>query len=233
MAERAAVALLMLTSAAVTTPSILAAELSAYGTLTTEYIYRGLSISDRNPAVQIGVDYEHGNNVFVGAWFSTIDLSTSMGRRDFESNYYLGYHHEVAPSWGATLTLLRYAYPGAGGTHSYDHNEALLEISFNDNYAAEYAYTDDVYGLGRRASHLQLSGDWPLGAGWMLGASIGRNDLSSIGIPEYFHGDIGLSARYSRFAFDLRLYADEPVNSRRFDSASAGTRFVFSISAAL
>ncbi len=214
-------------------PTICAAELSAYGTLTTEYIYRGLSISDRNPALQMGVDYDHDSNIFFGAWISTIDLRTANGGRDVETNFYAGYHHEISTEWAATWTLLRYAYPHSGGQHSYDHNEALLEISWSENYAIEYAYTNDVYGLGRRATHLQASGNWPLGKGWVIGANVGRNDLSSLGISDYFHGDIGVSVRGSRFTFDFRLYNNEAARETRFETANAGTRLVLSVSAAL
>lgn len=231
--DREPATLLMLTAALLPAPVGHAGEFSVYGTLTTEYIYRGLSISDQNPAAQLGIDYEHDSNVFVGAWFSTIDLSTASGRRDLESNYYAGLHHEFSESWAATFTLLRYAYPGAGGQHSYDHNEALLEISFNSKYALEYAYTKDVYGLGETASHVQFGGNWPLGRGWVLAANIGRNDLSNVGIPAYLHADVGVSAQVSHFAFDFRLYANESLDYPQFDSVSAGTRFVFSVSAAL
>lgn len=225
--------MVIMISAVAFSPQLYASELSIYGTLTTQYIYRGLNISDNNPALQAGIDYAHDSNVFVGAWVSTIDLSTANGRRDLEANYYAGFHHKITDDWAATLTLLRYAYPAAGGQHNYDHNEAQLELSWSENYALEYAYTNDVYGLGRRAAHLHVSGAWPLGKGWVLGASIGRNDLSSIGIPEYFHADIGASVRVSRFSLDFRLYGNEPPTTIPFDKANAGTRVAFSISAAL
>ena len=162
-----AAATVILISARAFSPVLYASELSIYGTLTTQYIYRGLNISDNNPALQAGIDYEHDSNVFVGAWVSTIDLSTAIGRRDLEANYYAGFHHKITGDWAASWTLLRYAYPGAGGQHSYDHNEAQLELSWSENYALEYAYTNDVYGLERRATHLQVSGAWPLGKGCM------------------------------------------------------------------
>ncbi len=113
-----AAATVILISALTFSPVLYASELSVYGTLTTQYIYRGLNISDNNPALQAGIDNEHDSNVFVGAWVSTIDLSTANGGRDLESNYYAGYHHKIAGNWAATWTLLRYGYPCGGGEHN-------------------------------------------------------------------------------------------------------------------
>lgn len=217
----------------VISPATYASDLSVYGTLTTEYIYRGLSISDHNPAVQGGIDYRHDSQLFAGAWITTIDLRNANGSRELEANFYAGYRHDFSPDWAATATVLRYAYPGATGNHSYDHNEVLIEVSWGENYAIEYAFTDDVYGLGQDAKSLQFSAAWPMGSGWLLGANLGRNDLSSRGVPEYWYGDVGLSLTGSRFVLDIRVYDNESSGTTRFESSQAGARLVLSVSAAL
>lgn len=208
-----------------------ATEISVYGTLTSEYIYRGLAMSDRNPAAQAGLDVSLTDNLFAGAWISTVDLRNANGGRDFESNFYAGVHYAFTDRLSATATLLRYAYPGADGVHKYEHNEGLLSLSWDARYSIEYAYTDDARGLGRRASHVLLSADWPLRNGWILGANAGRYDLSRIRLPAYTHGNVGLSTRLSRITFDVRLYGHEDIDHDRLDSQAAGTRFVFSVSA--
>lgn len=209
-----------------------AADLAVYGTLTSEYIYRGLSMSDRNPALQAGLDISFNDHLFAGAWVSTIDLRNPNGGRDVESNLYAGLHYALTDRLSATATLLRYAYPGADGIHKYEHNEGLLSLSWDARYSLEYAYTDDARGLGRRATHVMLSADWPLRNGWILGANAGRYDLSRMGLPAYIHGNVGLSTRVSRLTFDARLYGHEPIDHARLDNQAAGTRFVVSVSAA-
>lgn len=208
-----------------------ATDVSAYGTLTSEYIYRGLDMSDRNPAVQIGVDVSITDNFFAGAWSTTVNLRNTNGGRDFEMNYYAGVHYSFTDRLSATATLLRYAYPGAEGSHKYEHNEGLLTVSWDSRYSIEYAYTDDARGLKKRATHLLLSTDWPMRNGWILSANVGRYDLSRIRLPAYVHGNIGLSTRLSRYTFDARIYGNEKNSDSRFDGQVAGTRLVFSLSA--
>lgn len=208
------------------------ADVSVYGTLTSEYIYRGLDRSDRNPAAQFGIDLDITDNFFAGAWISTVNIRNPNGGRDYESNVYAGAHYGINNRLSVTATLLRYRYPGAEGSHKYDHNEGLLTISWDSRYAIEYAYTGDARGLGRRGTHVLVSADWPLGNGWILGANAGRYDLSSIRLPAYVHGNVGLSTRWSRITFDARLYGNEHTGDERLDDQAAGTRFVISVSAA-
>ena len=64
-----------LTSIAATPASAQIAGLSANAAVTTNYIFRGISQSGGNIAVQGGLDYNIGTTGFaVGAWASSIDF---------------------------------------------------------------------------------------------------------------------------------------------------------------
>jgi uncharacterized protein (TIGR02001 family) len=109
-------------------PVAAASEFSGIATLTSQYIYRGQSLSDGNPAVQLGLDYEFHSGVFIGVWGSTLDLQSASSRRDAELDYYLGYHYALKVPVSLSATFLRYTYPGQTGSHSYDHNEYLGNV---------------------------------------------------------------------------------------------------------
>ena len=68
-----------------------ATELNAYAVLTTDYVFRGVTYSDGDPAFQLGADLTFDNGIYVGAWASTIDIRNgSFSDRDLEVDYYLG-----------------------------------------------------------------------------------------------------------------------------------------------
>ncbi len=207
-----------------------AADLTGIASLTSEYIYRGLAQSDGNPAVQFGLDYEFDAGMFIGVWASTIELRSAMGKREIELDYYFGYHYESKAQISATVTVLRYTYPGQTGSHSYDHNELLLTATWRERYSIEYGYTNDLFGLDRTGHHWELRSEWPVANAWVVGAALGRNDLSDIGVSEYLHWDVGASARISRLVLDLRWYDNETPDGFAAQ-VSAGSRFVVSISA--
>ena len=61
-------ATLMLLGALAWAPITVASEFSGVATLTSEYIYRGLKMSNGDPALQMGLDYEHDTGLFVGVF---------------------------------------------------------------------------------------------------------------------------------------------------------------------
>jgi uncharacterized protein (TIGR02001 family) len=213
-------------------PSLASADFNAYGTVTSEYIYRGLAVSGGDPALQLAVDYQHQSGLFAGAWASRVRLRGPRSSRDVELDYYAGYHHDGPGRWSGTVTLMRYTYPGTEGDFDYDHNEWLLSAQWAQRFRADLGYTRDLYGTGRTGRHAQLSAYWPIMGGWTLTGALGRNDLSSLGVGSYFHWDVGASASYSRLTLDLRWYDNESIYSGGFGGQAAGSRLVVSLSAA-
>jgi uncharacterized protein (TIGR02001 family) len=212
-------------------PTAAVSELTGLVSLSSEYIYRGLMQSDGDPAFQLGLDYGFDNGIFAGAWASTIDLRNAAGERDTELDFYLGYHYASEAPLSATITVLRYTYPGQTASHSYDYNELLLSTTWREQYSIELGYTDNLYGLGQIGRHWELRSEWPVANAWVISAALGRNDISSIGVSEYLHWDLGASARFSRLVLDLRWYDNESPDGFAA-SISAGSKFVVSLSAA-
>ncbi len=207
------------------------AELGAYATLTSDYVYRGLMLTGSNPALQFGVDYQHDWGWFAGGWASTIDRRTRFGERDLEFDYYTGFHLRPSSNWSATLTLMRYTYPGSSGDHEYDHNELLVTASWNDRWSLEVAYTGDLYGLHVTGRHWEFRGEELLGESWLLGGGLGGNDFSGLGTPHFLHWDLGVSYLVARLSFDLRYYDNQRPEAGLARALSADAQLVISVTA--
>lgn len=206
-----------------------AAEFSGAVTLASEYVYRGQAVSDHDPAVSIGLDYEHDSGFFGGVWASTIDLESPFGSRDTELDYYVGYHFEPRGPVALSLSVIRYTYPGHEGSLDYEHTEGAVSATLFDRYSVEFAYTDDLYGLGEPARHWTLRGEWPAATYWIASAGLGQADLTAIGTDRYAYWDLGLSTRWSSVTFDLRWHGNEDIEGT-LGNWSAGSRFVASLS---
>ena len=206
-------------------------QLSGMATLTTDYIYRGLTFSDGGPALQLGIDYAHDTGFFIGAWGSSVDLTSPRGQRFVELDYYAGYHVEFESPWTSTFTVLRYTFPDHTGTHSYDYNEYLLGVTWRGRHSLEVAYAPNQYSLDASARHWELRSEWPVENALVISAAVGENDFSNIGSTRYLHWDIGVSARVSRLTIDLRWY-DNEIPGGNAARISADSEVVLSVSAA-
>ena len=86
-----------------------AAEFAGYVALTTDYVKRGVSQSDSDPALQLGGDVSFTNGFYLGAWASTTDIENGPDRRrDREVNYYLGYAFDVSKLWRISANAVAY-----------------------------------------------------------------------------------------------------------------------------
>ena len=82
----------------------------------TDYVFRGISQSQHQPAVQGGVDYAHASGLYAGVWGSTIEW---VNRKDWsyqkdnnlELDLYGGYKGAVG-DFTYDVGAIRYFYPG-------------------------------------------------------------------------------------------------------------------------
>ena len=206
-----------------------AGDLSGAVTVASEYIYRGQAVSNHKPAVSIGVDYAHDSGFFGGVWASTIELESPLASRDTELDYYVGYQFEPVGPVALSLSVIRYTYPGHEGVLDYEHTEGALAATLFERYSLEFAYTDDLYGLGEPARYWALRGEWPAGSYWVASAGIGLADLSAINTDRYTYWDLGLSTRWMRVTVDLRWHNNEAIEGT-LRNWSAGSRLVASLS---
>jgi len=84
----------------------------------SEYIFRGLSQTNGDPALQGGFDYAHSSGFYAGTWMSNIswltDSSSVTGYKSssLEWDFYGGYKGSFAGDFGYDVGVLQYYYPG-------------------------------------------------------------------------------------------------------------------------
>ena len=97
--------------------------------LYSQYIFRGLTQTNRKPALQGGFDYSHSSGVYIGTWASNIswlkeNFSTAAGTTgqydtggSLEMDIYGGYKGTFGKSdFTYDAGLLYYWYPGTAKT---------------------------------------------------------------------------------------------------------------------
>lgn len=90
----------------------------------SQYIFRGLTQTDRKPALQGGFDYAHSSGFYAGTWMSNVSWLRDFGGYSdggsLEADLYGGFKGTFGKSdFGYDVGLLQYLYPGTvvpGGT---------------------------------------------------------------------------------------------------------------------
>ncbi len=104
------------TSAAAQEESSEFGSISASVTFASDYIFRGVSMSDEDPAIQGGLTWSHDSGVYVGAWGSSGEFNGGAGNVEFD--YFVGFATEVN---GITfdISATYYTYPGDQNDGNY------------------------------------------------------------------------------------------------------------------
>lgn len=146
-------------------------ELSANAGIVSDYRFRGVSLSDRNPAVQGGLDLEAGP-LFVGAWGSTI---ADYEGANVELDVYGGLQGSLGEAaWSAGAYA--YLYPG-GVDVNYIELVATAEQTFGSTtLGLEAALAPRQDNVAEANRYFGVSASVELGMGWSVNARGGHED---------------------------------------------------------
>ena len=167
--------------------------ISGNATITSDYRFRGLSLSEGDFAIQGGIDVVHESGFYVGTWASSIEDSPTYGHTELD--VYAGWSGEVSSGLNLDVGLLYYIYPngegGLAGPSDYFEPYASLSTTIGPvEIASGIAYAWEQNSLGDRDNvyvYTGVSGAIP-NTPISLNATIGVND-GSLGNPVGVIGD--------------------------------------------
>ena len=199
-------------------------DISANVGLASDYMFRGVSQTDNQMALQGGFDWAHASGFYVGTWASNVD-STLFGGRDrdpqLEVDLYGGYAGEIG-AFSYDLGVLGYFYPGADGPENDDFQ--TVELYVGGGYAltdalsfnAKLFYADELNfsGVSEDGLYLTVGADYALSENFALSAAVGMSSgdafetLGGPGGPDsYMDYSVGVTTSFAGADFSL-TYVD-------------------------
>lgn len=196
----------------------------------TDYNFRGISQTDRKPAIQGGAEVQLYNNLFYfGVYASNVDLVT---RPDAEIDFYAG----IRPKFGDVsfdLGVWQYYYPAekryidSAGVFWTPRNTDFTEVYGKVSYTfaetltlgANVFYAWDWLGTGASGTYASVTAKYalPFLEGLSISGEIGHYWLGTTNLaiwstnpptnlPDYTYWNAGLSYTYKNLTADLRYH---------------------------
>lgn len=197
-------------------------------TVTSDYKFRGISQTDNDPALQGSFEVGH-SGFFAGVWASSIDFGVLDPGVDVEVDLYAGYTHAFNDNTSLTGKVVYYWYPGAT-TNNADFVELIAALEHNFGKFSgniQVAYTPDYYGGTDSATWLGAGLELPINDWLSASANVGYQwfdnnfgPAPNVGLPDYTHGDIGLTASWDIVALDVRYVATDLSDANCFGGLS-------------
>ncbi|MEW5965792.1 MAG: TorF family putative porin [Pseudomonadota bacterium] len=174
--------------------------LSANVGLYSNYVFRGISQTGGDPAIQGGLDYSHASGFYLGTWASNVGWIEDFqryGSGSMEIDVYGGFRGDIGKT-GLTFDVgaIQYMYPGE--RYSTITTATAVKADTSEIYAAlgwkwftvKYSYyvSDEVFGFANAdgSDYLAISASVPVGeTGLTLGASWGTFSFENNAAQDY------------------------------------------------
>jgi len=207
---------------------------SASVALSSDYVWRGVSQTQRDAAISGSFDYSHASGLYAGVWASNVDEFVDGDKANLEIDTYAGYSSELGDTGiGYDIGWLRYIYPGIAAGLDYDWNEYHLALSYS-YFSASVNYTNEVYGDGGdNAVYYTFGGAYEFENGVAIDANIGAYDYSdeaTYGDDAHVDWNIGVSKELAGFGLDVRYFGSDSDLEAYVGSSDPSDSVVFTIS---
>ncbi len=217
-------------------------------TLTSDYVFRSVTQTNQDPALQGGVEYAAESGVYVGIWGSNIswlsDASTTLApiSSSLELDVYAGYRGKFSDAVSYDVGALYYWCPGdyPAGFNNADTLELYAGVtvaaSENVSLGAKYSHAaTDLFGYTNSdgSGYLDLTANIALADSWSIGAHTGKQWIEGnrafvytdwkLGVNKSFESGFSVGLAYSDTDADSALYTNA------FGNRIAGGALVLSI----
>lgn len=175
--------------------------------ITNNYIFRGVSQTFNNAAVQGGLDWDTGMGFHAGTWASSVNFNDGNAATT-ELDLYAGYGGKV-DNFSYDLGFTYYWYPGAPGALNYNLWEVYGKAGYDFGVAsltAYVAYTPENFGNTGDATYTNLSFGIPVADMFSVSGGVGYWMLTN-GFKDQTDWNVGATLKvYDWLDIDARYY---------------------------
>lgn len=197
--------------------------------LTSDYLFRGISQTQNDPAVQGSLTWNSGAGFYAGFWGTNVEF-TPGDNADLELDLYAGYAGSVGV-FSYDIGVIYYAYPGTRAGTDYGYVEGALKVGYAlgpASWTAGAYYTPDNFAGTGDGVYLTTGLAVPFAERFKIDANIGRAEVNPAFGADYFDWNVGLTVTTPLVDLAVR-YHDTDVSAC---AALCDARVVFSLSKA-
>lgn len=189
----------------------------------SDYRFRGMSQSQKRPALQGGIDFAHSSGFYVGTWLSTIRFIDKLGGDGkVEWDIYGGYKGKIGDAVAFDVGALRYQYPNQDlpGTLNFNTTELYGALTFGPA-TVKYSRTvsDKTFGCPDSTGSYYIeaaatfdTGIWGLTVTPHVGHQHFRNSSVNCAGANYTDWSIGLGKDFGNGWSMSLTYVDTNTN---------------------
>ena len=196
-------------------------------TLTSDYVFRGISQTNEDPALQGSLTWTFDNGFYLGAWASNVEF-VEEDDADVEVDLYVGWATDINDAWGVDVSLVRYVYPGTAEGFDYDYTELIGVFTYDEWLSLTAGLSNDVFNLDEFGGYYEVAGSWALPADFAFNAHFGYYTTEDALGDDYTNFGAGISKDIGPLSWALDWH-DTNGAAKDIYGINAGSRVVVSV----
>ena len=202
-------------------PAAHAMQTSGNAALLTDYVWRGTTQTDGDPAIQASFKLAGDAGFYGLVWGSNVEFAPET-RASSEVDIVVGWSGALTDDLSLDANFTHYRYPST--TVDLDWTEALVTATFRQDYWLTVGYSNDALATDEAGTYAQLGARVPLGTRLRLEGAIGQYWLDDSYGDDYAHAQLGVVWAFDA-PFELRVTAhDTDGAAKRLFPGLAGAR---------
>ena len=201
-----------------------AADLSGNATLTTDYVWRGTTQTQGDPAVQAGFKLSGESGFYASAWGSNVKFAPEA-HASSELDFTIGWGKRLNDDWAMDINVLRYQYPSTAVDLNWTELNGAL--TYRDNYWASVGHSNEALGYDTSGTYVQAGAKFPVNDAFRIEASVAHYFLSDEVVAKegYSHAQLsGVWAFKAPVELRLTAHATDSDATAIFGDDFAGSR---------
>jgi uncharacterized protein (TIGR02001 family) len=203
--------------------------------ITSNYMVRGISRSNNQPALQLDLHYLNTSGFLAGLFASNTQIDPESPR-DAELDAFLGFAWTAGSDWRGKILATHYAYPWNRAGSGYDYDELDVDLAFQDWLGASLVYSPNAVRflpysglIGVTSESAEVNLQRPVAGKLYATAGVGYSRYRGSDPADYTYWSVG--AAYTIAPFSLVLsYVDTTAGAKAlFYNAAAGGRWIGTI----
>lgn len=219
IARRLALGLALATCAIGTAHAV---DFSGAAAITTDYVWRGTSQSNEDPAVQASFKVASDTGFYAQAWGSSVEFAPDT-RASTEVDLVAGWSGALSDTLALDVNLTHYLYPST--TVDLDWTEAIATLTWLEHYWVQVGHSNDALATDTSGTYATIGARLPVSDTFRFEAAAGHYWLAgNSGYEDYAHLQVGAVWAFAS-PLELRLTAHETDSAaERGFGALAGSR---------
>lgn len=200
------------------------AEISGNATLTTDYVWRGSTQTQGDPAAQAGFKVSGASGFYASAWGSNVKFAPET-QASSELDFTVGWGKSLNADWSVDANVLHYHYPST--TTDLNWTELNGTLTYKGSYWASVGYSNEALGYDAHGTYTLVGAKFPINDRLRLEANAAHYFLDDAVVARsgYTHG--WLSAVWTvKGPLEARLSVHATDNNAKaiFGNVFAGSR---------